>query len=89
LVPQATGVDSRVVTIAYAGHDALVELAVQPSGTRVRARIAAPFLPAVGAPFGIAVRHPALVFPVAPDTAASLETTAEVEDAPASRARSV
>jgi len=62
-----------VVTIAYAGHDALVELAVQPSGTRVRARIAAPFLPAVGAPFGIAVRHPALVFPAAPDTAEFLD----------------
>lgn len=90
LVPQATGVDSRVVTIAYAGHDALVELAVQPSGTRVRARIAAPFLPAVGAPFGIAVRHPALVFPAAPDTAESLdEPRVKIERSASDRSGSV
>lgn len=63
LVPQAQGVQSVVTSLSYAGHDALVELTVPPSGVRVRARIAAPFLPAVGAPFGIAVRHPALVFP--------------------------
>ena len=53
-----------MTNVTYAGHDALVELALVPDDIRVRARIAAPFLPAVGAPFGIAVKHPALVFPV-------------------------
>ncbi len=63
LVPQSGGVESTVTNVTYAGHDALVELALTPGETRVRARIAAPFLPAVGSPFGIAVKHPALVFP--------------------------
>lgn len=63
LVPQTGGVESTVTNVTYAGHDALVELALVPDDIRVRARIAAPFLPAVGSPFGIAVKHPALVFP--------------------------
>lgn len=63
LVPQLDGVQSTVTNLTYAGHDALVELRISPSDTKVRARIAAPFLPSVGSPFGIAVRHPALVFP--------------------------
>ena len=53
-----------MTNVTYAGHDALVELALVPGEQKVRARIAAPFLPAIGSPFGIAVKHPALVFPV-------------------------
>jgi len=63
LVPQQNGIPTTVVGVSYAGHDALVELALANGTERVRARIAAPFLPAVGQPFGIGVRHPALVFP--------------------------
>lgn len=63
LMPQHNGIPTTVVGVSYAGHDALVELALASGNERVRARIAAPFLPAVGQPFGIGVRHPALVFP--------------------------
>ena len=63
LMPQQNGIPTTVVGVSYAGHDALVELALASGQERVRARIAAPFLPAVGQPFGIGVRHPALVFP--------------------------
>jgi iron(III) transport system ATP-binding protein len=63
LIPQHNGIPTTVVGVSYAGHDALVELALASGNERVRARIAAPFLPAVGQPFGIGVRHPALVFP--------------------------
>jgi iron(III) transport system ATP-binding protein len=63
LMPQRNGIPTTVVGVSYAGHDALVELALASGNERVRARIAAPFLPAVGQPFGIGVRHPALVFP--------------------------
>jgi len=77
LVPQANGVASTVTQITYAGHDALVELALTPSDTRVRARIAAPFLPSVGSPFGIAVRHPALVFPAGSHDDSLVSTTAQ------------
>ena len=63
LMPQQNGIPTTVVGVSYAGHDALVELALASGNERVRARIAAPFLPAVGQPFGIGVRHPALVFP--------------------------
>jgi iron(III) transport system ATP-binding protein len=65
IVPQPEGIPATVKSVSYAGHDALVELQMNESGERIRARMAAPFLPAVGAPFGVAVRHPALVFPVA------------------------
>ena len=63
IVPQLDGVASTVKSVSYAGHDALVELQLRDSSERVRARMAAPFLPAVGSLFGVAVRHPALVFP--------------------------
>ncbi len=63
LMPQHNGIPTTVVGVSYAGHDALVELALASGNERVRARIAAPFLPAVGQPFGIGVRHPALVYP--------------------------
>lgn len=62
LVPQSGGVSSTVTNVSYAGHDALVEFRLHDSHESVRARIAAPFLPKVGAPFGLAVRHPALVY---------------------------
>lgn len=62
LVPATTGIPAVVKNVAYAGHDALVEFAVQGHGESVRARIAAPFLPAVGQDFHLALRHPALVF---------------------------
>lgn len=65
LVPHSSGVQSTVTAVSYAGHDALVELSVEGTNTHVRARLAAPFLPKVGAPFGVSVRHPALVFPAA------------------------
>lgn len=63
LVPHSGGVQAMVTSVSYGGHDALVDLALTDSLTSVRARLAAPFLPKVGAPFGISVRHPALVFP--------------------------
>ena len=63
LVPHSGGVQSVVTAVSYAGHDALVELAITGEDALVRARLAAPFLPNVGAPFGVSVRHPALVFP--------------------------
>ena len=63
IVPSPDGVPSTVKAVSYGGHDALVELSLQSSKAAVRARMAAPFLPAVGSPFGVAVRHPALVFP--------------------------
>jgi iron(III) transport system ATP-binding protein len=63
LMPQQNGIPTTVVGVSYAGHDALVELELVSGRERVRARIAAPFLPAIGQPFGIGVRHPALVFP--------------------------
>jgi len=63
LVPATTGIAATVRTVAYAGHDALVEFELPDQGGLVRARIAAPFLPAVGQDFHLALRHPALVFP--------------------------
>ena len=63
LVPATTGIPAIVKTVAYAGHDALVEFELPGQGDLVRARIAAPFLPAVGQSFHLALRHPALVFP--------------------------
>jgi len=63
LVPATTGIAATVKTVAYAGHDALVEFELPDHGGLVRARIAAPFLPAVGQDFHLALRHPALVFP--------------------------
>jgi len=63
LVPATTGIPAVVKTVAYAGHDALVEFELPERGDLVRARIAAPFLPAVGQNFHLALRHPALVFP--------------------------
>jgi iron(III) transport system ATP-binding protein len=63
LVPATTGIAATVKTVAYAGHDALVEFELPEQGDLVRARIAAPFLPAVGQDFHLALRHPALVFP--------------------------
>jgi len=41
-----------------------VEFELPGHSDRVRARIAAPFLPSVGQDFHLALRHPALVFPV-------------------------
>ena len=64
LVPSATGIPAKVRGVSYAGHDALVEFDLAEAGARVRARIAAPFLPTVGQDFHLALRHPALVFPV-------------------------
>ncbi len=71
LVPSQQGITAKVETVAYAGHDALVEFSLAGHSERVRARIAAPFLPAVGQDFSLALRHPALVFP-AVDGAAAL-----------------
>jgi iron(III) transport system ATP-binding protein len=65
LVPSQQGITAKVETVAYAGHDALVEFSLAGHSERVRARIAAPFLPAVGQDFSLALRHPALVFPAA------------------------
>jgi iron(III) transport system ATP-binding protein len=76
IVPSPDGVASTVKAVSYAGHDALVELSLQSSQAAVRARMAAPFLPAVGSPFGVAVRHPALVFP-APNADRWAESDAE------------
>lgn len=70
LVPQQGGITTTVTGVSYAGHDALVELALADHTEKVRARIAAPFLPSVGQPFGIGVRHPALVFPASEDPTA-------------------
>ena len=70
LVPASSGIPATVKTVAYAGHDALVEFELPEQGDLVRARIAAPFLPAVGQSFHLALRHPALVFPaIAPEPA--------------------
>jgi iron(III) transport system ATP-binding protein len=63
IVPSPEGVPSTVKAVSYGGHDALVELRLDASHDSVRARMAAPFLPSVGSPFGVAVRHPVLVFP--------------------------
>ena len=64
LVPSATVIPAKVSGVSYAGHDALVEFDLAEAGARVRARIAAPFLPTIGQDFHLALRHPALVFPV-------------------------
>jgi len=64
LVPSASGIPAKVRGVSYAGHDALVEFELPGHSDRVRARIAAPFLPSVGQDFHLALRHPALVFPV-------------------------
>jgi len=70
LIPGTTGIPAVVKNVAYAGHDALVEFELPGHGERVRARIAAPFLPAVGQSFHLNLRHPALVFPAeAPESA--------------------
>lgn len=63
LVPAKEGIPAKVVTVSYAGHDALVEFSLDGQSERVRARISAPFLPSVGQNFHLALRHPALVFP--------------------------
>jgi iron(III) transport system ATP-binding protein len=65
LVPAKEGIPAKVVTVSYAGHDALVEFSLNGQSERVRARISAPFLPSVGQDFHLALRHPALVFPAA------------------------
>jgi len=65
LVPATQGIPATVRSVAYAGHDALVEFELTGVGERVRARIAAPFLPSIGQDFHLALRHPALVFPAA------------------------
>jgi len=56
--------DTSAVTtaIAYAGHDALVSFEL-PTGVVVRARIAAPDLPRVGASVVLGVRQHALAYP--------------------------
>ena len=64
LVPSPSGIPAQVKGVSYAGHDALVEFDLTGHPERVRARIAAPFLPSVGQDFHLALRHPALVFPV-------------------------
>ncbi len=64
LVPSASGIPAKVKGVSYAGHDALVEFELPGHTDRVRARIAAPFLPSIGQDFHLALRHPALVFPV-------------------------
>lgn len=70
LVPSSSsGVPATVRGVSYAGHDALVEFDLAGHPERVRARIAAPFLPSVGQGFHLALRHPALVFPAHPQSA--------------------
>jgi len=64
LVPAQSGIAAVVKTVAYAGHDALVEFELTGQREPVRARIAAPFLPSIGQDFYLALRHPALVFPL-------------------------
>lgn len=66
LVPGTSGIPAVVKSVSYAGHDALVECELTGHSERVRARIAAPFLPAVGSNFYLNVRHPALVFQATP-----------------------
>ncbi len=61
----ATGTPAVTAAIAYAGHDALVSFAL-PGGVSVRARIAAPDLPSLGAEVTLGVRQNALVYPVDP-----------------------
>jgi len=63
LVPALSGIPATVQGVSYAGHDALVDFQLVGHSDRVRARIAAPFLPSVGQEFHLALRHPALVFP--------------------------
>jgi len=68
LVPSATGIPAKVSGVSYAGHDALIEFQLEGQRERVRARIAAPFLPSIGQNFHLALRHPALVFPGHPQS---------------------
>ena len=67
LAPSASGVPATVRGVSYAGHDALVEFDMAGQKERVRARIAAPFLPSIGQDFHLTLRHPALVFPLPSD----------------------
>ncbi|MBX0301174.1 ABC transporter ATP-binding protein [Cryobacterium sp. 1639] len=62
----ARGVPATVTAIAYAGHDALVSVLLD-SGQPVRARIAAPDLPARGTRVRVSIRHPVLAYPVRTD----------------------
>ena len=64
LAPGSSGIPATVRGVSYAGHDALVEFDMEGQKERVRARIAAPFLPSVGQGFQLTLRHPALVFPL-------------------------
>jgi iron(III) transport system ATP-binding protein len=59
------GVAATVASIAYAGHDALVTLALD-SGSTVRARVAAPNLPQRGDRAQVSVSHPALAYAIGP-----------------------
>ena len=62
----AAGRPATVTAIAYAGHDALVSLQLA-SGQTVRARVAAPDLPARGARVRVRIRQPVLAYPVRAD----------------------
>ncbi|WP_173400603.1 ABC transporter ATP-binding protein [Arthrobacter sp. H20] len=58
---RAGGTDGTVTSVAYAGHDALVGVEL-PSGTTVRARVAAPDLPSRGDQVSLGIRHRALAY---------------------------
>lgn len=59
--PSQGGSGAVVTSISYAGHDALVSLALD-SGEMVRARVAAPDLPRRGDRVVVGVRHPVLAY---------------------------
>ncbi len=56
-----TGADAVVTSVAYAGHDALVEMKLT-AGEHVRARLAAPILPRRGDLVHVGVRYRALAY---------------------------
>ncbi|WP_409046874.1 ABC transporter ATP-binding protein [Microbacterium sp. HA-8] len=55
------GANATVISIGYAGHDALVTLELD-GGARVRSRLAAPDLPEPGDRVRVSVRRPALAY---------------------------
>lgn len=62
LILAEEGTPAVTTAIAYAGHDALVSFALE-AGVVVRARIAAPDLPQLGARVTLGVRQSALAYP--------------------------
>ena len=63
LILAEQGTPAVTTAIAYAGHDALVSFALE-GGIVVRARIAAPDLPQLGARVTLGVRQSALAYPI-------------------------